>query len=187
MNESKIKRLYNKFTFQAALLLAPLAYAIHQIEETTLGFREWRGKYFGATNPLPSEIFFAMLMALDIAYIILYNIWPNRVTAQIVLLGFLTTEFHNAFYHLIGSLYFGEFSPGLITGLLLYVPISCFIILRAYQENLMNKVSGTFLIVIAGVLFWTFEFIGVIIIVIFQIIVVLILVVYYFKSTRLSS
>ena len=74
-------------------------------------------------------------------FIILHNLWPNRVTAVITLTGLLAMQFYNGIYHLVGTCYFGEFSPGLVTGLILFIPLSYFFILKAYRESYINKTS----------------------------------------------
>ncbi|GAG62896.1 unnamed protein product, partial [marine sediment metagenome] len=69
MNQSKFKSFYNDFTFRKAIWLAPLAYAVHQIEEIVFGFTIWREKYLNASQTLPIPVFFAILMAVYLAYI----------------------------------------------------------------------------------------------------------------------
>ncbi len=182
MNNSLKKKILNKFPFQIAILLGPLTYAFHHLEESIFGFREWRSRFVGKTNPLPSEYILAILMALYIMYIMLYHVWPNKKTAQIAILGSMTTQFHNAFYHLFGTIIMLEYSPGLVTGLLLYIPCNLFVFYQAYKENLINKSSLIIFLILGGVIFWLFEFIGLIVLVLYQIVIILFLVWYYFDE-----
>ena len=186
MNQSKIKRFYNDFTFRKAIWLAPLAYIIHQIEETVFGFTIWREKYFHASQTLPIPVFFAILMAVYLAYIIIHNLWSNRVTAWFVLAAILAMQFHNGIYHLGGTLYFGEYSPGLVTGLIIYIPLNCLFLYKAYQEELINKTSGILALIYAGVLFWSFEFLGNMVVFVNIIISAIIFIAYYMKVRSAS-
>ena len=181
MNNTKIKSIFTEITFRKVIWLAPLAYFIHQIEETIYNFPSWRYRYTGLSNPLPIPIFFTILMCLSLVYIIFHYKWTNQATALVLLTPQIASQFHNGLYHLIGTIYFGVYSPGLITGLILYISLSCLMIFKAYQDNYINKITGFIIIIASGVLFWTFEFIGPIIIVIYQIIVILILIIYYRK------
>ncbi len=181
MNQSKIKRLYNDFTFRKAIWLAPLAYALHQIEETVFGFTIWREKYLHASQTLPIPVFFAILMGVYLAFILIHNLWPNKVTAWFVLAAILAMQFHNGIYHLVGTIYFGEYSPGLITGLIIYIPLSCLFFYKAYKEELINKTSGVFVFIYAGVLFWSFEFLGNAVVFISIIASVIVLIIYFLK------
>ena len=125
-------------------------------------------------------------MAVYLAYIIIHNIWPNRVTAWFVLAAILAMQFHNGIYHLVGTIYFGEYSPGLVTGLIIYIPLNCLFLYRAYQEELISKTSGTLALIYVGVLFWSFEFLGNVVIFVSIIISAIILIAYYSKL-RLAS
>ena len=186
MSESKIKKIFSKITFRKAIWFAPLAYAVHQIEETVFGFTIWREKYLHASQTLPIPVFFAILMAVYLVYIIIHNLWPNKVTAWFVLVVILAMQFHNGIYHLVGTIYFGEYSPGLVTGLIIYIPLSCLFFYKACKEELINKTSGTLTLIYAGVLFWSFEFLGNAIVFIGIIVSAIIFIAYYIKVRSAS-
>ncbi len=151
----------NKITFKISLLFAPLAYAAHHFEEMIIfNFREWRSLYFADSNPLSSEAVFVILTAITLIYIILHYIFENRATAMSIILFFMATQVNNILFHAGGTLVFGHFSPGLITALLLYLPVNVIICMKALKEGWVSPVSLVILFVAGGALFWLFEQFG---------------------------
>jgi hypothetical protein len=177
----QLKNFFNNLPFKKAIFLGPVAYAIHQIEETFLGFPAWREENLHLSQNLPIPLFFGILMVVYLFYIILHYRWSNKVSGGIVLTVILAMQFHNGIYHLVGTIIFADYSPGLVTSLILYIPLSCLLFYKAYKEELINKTSGVFFLIISGVLFWSFEFLGNTIIIIAFSISVIILIVYYYK------
>jgi hypothetical protein len=152
-------KLSQKIPLQIAVLFAPLAYCIHQLEETALNFRDWRELYFDP-NPLPVIYMFVILTALTLTFILIFLFRKSKPSVHIVLLLFMATQVHNVFYHAGTSIYFMHFSPGVITGLLLYLPLNVFICGIAIAEKWVS-IWGVFLLfVLGGIGFWTFEFLG---------------------------
>lgn len=151
----------SRLPFNTALLLAPLAYAIHHGEEHLLfNFRAWRLKYFADNNGLSTEAVLVVLMATTLVYLLLHATIRSRISAGMAILFFMATQVHNAIFHLGGTLVFSDFSPGLITAMALYVPVNFIIARAALSEGLLNKQQLGMLFVAGGVLFWAFEYIG---------------------------
>ena len=67
---------------------------------------------------------------------------------------------HKAIFHLGGTLLFRDFSPGLITAMLLYVPVNVLIMRSALAEGWVSGKILWILFVAGGALFWGFEVIG---------------------------
>ncbi len=150
-----------RLSFQTSLLLAPLAYAIHHGEEHILfNFREWRLRHFPDNNALSTETVLAILMGITMVYLLLHATIRKRETAWVTILFLMATQTHNAIYHLGGTIVFADFSPGLITALILYVPVSILIARAALAEGLVTMSQLVLLFVAGGILFWAFEFIG---------------------------
>ena len=150
-----------RLPFNSALLLAPLVYAIHHAEEhLVFSFRDWRLRYFPDNNALTTEAVLVVLMAISMTYILLHSTLRTKVSAWIVLVFLMATQVHNALFHLGGTLIFSDFSPGLITGLLLYIPVNCLIMHLALQEGYINKRAAISIFVAGGFLFWGFEYLG---------------------------
>ncbi|MEY3138340.1 MAG: hypothetical protein RL580_2072 [Pseudomonadota bacterium] len=150
-----------KLPFQTSLLLAPLAYAIHHGEEhLVFNFRAWRLQYFADNNQLSTEAVLVILLAISMVYILLHATIRNRVSAWMALVFLMATQVHNAIFHLGGTLVFRDFSPGLITALLLYVPVNALIIRSALEEGLVSGKILWALFLAGGLLFWGFEVVG---------------------------
>lgn len=116
----------------ALLWLLPLAYALHILEEWFAGFPEWVALVVGASLPrTPFVIINAIAMAVMIAAIRTStaredNGWMGIAAASIL--------FVNAFAHLLGSTLTRVYSPGLISGVVLYLPIAGLVLLRAWSQ-----------------------------------------------------
>ena len=151
------KRLNERITFQIALLFAPLSYCIHQLEESSGGFRPWRLRHFPNNNPLPVEYVFVILTAISLIFIILFSIRKNKATAQVVLFLFMMTQVNNALYHVGTGLFFWDYSPGTVTGLLLYLTANIYIWMKAIEEKWISKNNIAILFLLGAIGFWSFE------------------------------
>jgi hypothetical protein len=73
----------------------------------------------------------------------------------------MTTQVVNAFFHIFFSFYFNDFSPGVITAVLLYLPINVLIVRAAFHEGHLKSFLELFLVFMAGsTTFALFEMIG---------------------------
>ncbi|MEM8861811.1 MAG: HXXEE domain-containing protein [Chloroflexota bacterium] len=147
--------------FKTSLLFAPLAYAIHHAEENLiLNFRAWRLQYFSDNNPLTTEAVFVILTAITLIYLILHSLYENKTSANLVILFLMGSQVANVIFHAGGTVIFWHYSPGLITGLLLYVPVNIVILVKAYQEHWVTKRSLIVLLIAGNIVFWIFEIFG---------------------------
>jgi hypothetical protein len=148
--------------FRNLILLSPLAYVIHHFEEhIVFNFREWRLSYFLDNNSLSTEEVLLRLLAVLLIMIFLHAIKKDKPSAQIILFFLMTTQIVNAFFHLFFSLYFSDFSPGAITGTLLYLPTNYFIFRAALREHFIKtKKEIGYLFILGAGTFTLFELIG---------------------------
>ena len=148
--------------FKNLIVLGPLIYAIHHYEEHVIfNFREWRLNYFLDNNAIGTEEVLIRLISLLLIVIFIHLIKKNRGSAHIVLFFLMTTQVVNAFFHIFFSFYFADFSPGAITGIILYLPINYLIFKAAFNEGFIKSHLELFLIFIAGVTTFTlFELLG---------------------------
>ena len=150
-----------KLDFSNALLLAPLAYSVHHFEEHILfNFREWRLLYFPDSNALSTELVFMILTAITLIYVLLQNLFKSKATAMSALLFLMATQVQNALFHLGATIYFWDFSPGLYTALLLYLPVNFLVMKKALEERWVTVKSLMLLFVLGGISFWLFEVFG---------------------------
>jgi len=148
--------------FKNLIVLGPLIYAIHHYEEHVIfNFREWRLNYFLDNNAIATEEVLIRLISLLLVVIFIHLIKKNRGSAHIVLFFLMTTQVVNAFFHIFFSFYFADFSPGAITGIILYLPINYLIFKAAFNEGFIKSYLELFLIFIAGATtFALFELLG---------------------------
>ena len=112
--------------------LLPAAYACHLLEEWIGGFPEWMARIIG--SPLPRGSF---LLINAVAFVLMVvaaraatrreaNGWMGIAIATILLI--------NGIAHLLGSVVTGVYSPGLLTGVILYLPLASLVLLRAWSQ-----------------------------------------------------
>ncbi|MDC3143749.1 HXXEE domain-containing protein [Pelagibacteraceae bacterium] len=152
--------------FQNLIVLSPLIYAIHHFEEHVLyNFREWRLKYFSDNNAISTETILIILSSILLIFIFFHLIKNNRASAHLVLFFLMTTQVVNALFHIFFSFYFKDFSPGAITGTLLYLPVNFLIIQAAFTEGHIRSIIELCIISFISIgTFALFEIIGPIII-----------------------
>ena len=148
--------------FRNLIVLGPLIYLVHHFEEHIIfNFREWRLSYFADNNALSTEEVLIRLAVVLLLAIYIHLIKKNKASAHIVLFFLMTTQVVNACFHVFFSFYFQDFSPGAITGVLLYLPVNYLIFKAALREGYLNgmrEVVGLFLI--GSTTFALFEIIG---------------------------
>ncbi len=148
--------------FKNLIVLGPLIYALHHFEEhIVFNFREWRLRYFLDNNPSSTEEILVTLISLILLSIFIHLIKNNRGSAHIVLFYLMTTQVANAFFHIFFSIYYNDFSPGLITAICLYIPINVLIIRSALKEGFLKNRLELFVLFFLGIMtFALFEIIG---------------------------
>jgi Protein of unknown function with HXXEE motif len=108
------------------------SYAAHIVEEWLGGFPEWLALIAG--KPLPRDAFI-VINAVGLAAMIA----ATRAATRRESLGWLATAvaallFVNGLLHLLGSSVTGTYSPGLFTGVILYLPLGQLALLRAWHQ-----------------------------------------------------
>ena len=114
----------------AWLLVA--AYAAHVVEEWFGGFPEWLAVVTGA--PLPRDAF----LAINTVALLLVALATRAATRSPargwIAIAVAAVLFVNALLHILGSVVTGTYSPGLFTGVILYVPLGGLSLLRAWGQ-----------------------------------------------------
>ena len=148
--------------FSNLIVLSPLIYLVHHYEEHIIfNFKEWRLSYFLDNNPLTSEEMLIRLAAFLLIIIFVHQIKQNRASALLVLYFVMTTQVVNAIFHVFFSFYFADFSPGAITGVLLYLPINYLIYKAAMNEgDIKYNVEILILFILGAATFALFEAFG---------------------------
>jgi hypothetical protein len=120
----------------ALLWLFPPAYAVHVLEELFAGegFPAWLARIVG--SPVPVEAF----ILVNLVGMVLLLAAVRRATrderAGWMAIAIATIAALNGTVHLLGTLVTGRYSPGLISGVVLYLPLGALTLLRAaYQAD----------------------------------------------------
>lgn len=130
---NKVLKIFEK---PKAIYFLCLIYSIHMVEEFSLGFVEWADKYFGyfnwTQNLIGNTIFMILLIAA--CYIYVKNPKKNQWIGMAGVMWVLT----NAFIHLSATILGKEYSPGLITALVLYIPVGVGFLIMWKKNRLLN-------------------------------------------------
>lgn len=121
-------RLFNSKKFLAIQALALL----HVIEELAFGFPEWATQHFGTTSR-SWYVLSHILLAFPLLWVALHLYRGNRVG----ILGswiVQTVVVTNGLFHVITTFMFREYSPGVISQILL-IPISYYVFRALYRSR----------------------------------------------------
>ena len=72
----------------------------------------------------------------------------------------MATQVNNMIFHTGGTIVFQDFSPGLITAVLLYIPVNIIIVGKALQDGWISKHSLIVLFLLGCLMFWSFVKLG---------------------------
>ena len=85
---------------------------------------------------LPIALIVATLILFIIPILAIYKKWDNRIFG--VVLGICLI---NAVGHILTTIFFGGYSPGVITAIIINLPLSIFIIRWLFKNNLLKNFS----------------------------------------------
>lgn len=116
------------------------AISLHNIEEAI-----WLPKWSQHTSRFQksvtaSEFHFAVIVITILAYLSAFSYLniPESDFTKWIFIGFLGSMIMNAIFpHLIATVLMKKYAPGLLTGLLLNIPINSLVIYKMFSENLI--------------------------------------------------
>ena len=150
MNVEAIPRFLGRLTYRQAIWLAPLAYAVHILEESQQ-FAGWASTHFAAGFTTAQFVKNNLIvMAVLIALSLLVTLHPRRWTALLHFFQLSAGLFHNALFHMGATAYLGVYSPGLLSAILLYLPVSYHITKLGHREGLLPNLPAFLVFVLAG-------------------------------------
>jgi hypothetical protein len=121
-----------------AMYALPLATFLPHVAEEWARFPEWATRHFGVTSRAYYVYSHVLLVAANgtisglAATGVRGSTWAVLATgAQVVLLT-------NALFHLVTTILFREYSPGVVTGTLLFLPASAYFLARTTGEELLS-------------------------------------------------
>lgn len=122
-------------TLRKLVLLAPLVFVLHVLEEAP-GFVAWFNRL--VPRGITERTFFSvnaagLLITLVLVVLVAASRDPVSGLALAAWVGFLFLA--NGLLHLVGTLAHGRYSPGVVTGTLLYLPYGA-VLLRSIARDL---------------------------------------------------
>ncbi|MER2106864.1 MAG: HXXEE domain-containing protein [Solibacillus sp.] len=130
-------------------LLFCLAITLHNLEEA-LWLPQWSQIGYPFVQPVTAAQFhFAVLVVTALAYVVsfLFCVFPKALSFQSIFIGFLGAMIINAFFpHLLLTIYTGNYAPGLITGLLVIVPINTIVFYKLRPLSFKNICLSTVIV-----------------------------------------
>lgn len=141
-----------------------LAITLHNLEEA-LWLPQWSQMGLPFQKPVtPSEFHFALFIITTLAYLIafLYLSFPKSNLMKKAFIGFLGSMIFNAIFpHLLATIFMKTYAPGLVTALLLNIPINTLILYRLHKLSyitikeiiISTVVVGIVLLIMIPILF----------------------------------
>ena len=135
---------FNKIRYWIYLIIA---WSIHNLEEA-LTMSKWFGqnetkfpvtKFISVSTiqqTFPIALIIATFMLFLIPILDIYKKWDNRIFG--IVLGVCLV---NAIQHILTSIIFLNYSPGVITALIINLPLSIFLIKQLFKYNLLKNFS----------------------------------------------
>jgi uncharacterized membrane protein len=135
----------------ARIFLLCFIYGLHMAEEFTLNFVEWADRYFGKfdwTQNLIGNFMFFVVLSFG-CYLYYKNpgkyLWAGMAGCMWVL--------SNSFLHISATLLGHEYSPGLVTAILLYIPAGLYFMIQWANQGVLTWKNLTLSFVVGGMIF----------------------------------
>ena len=142
MNIGVILPFLNSLSFERLLWLIPIFFALHNLEEAP-SMESWSKQLPLKIGPTVSThqfviaVTFLTLAVFLITYIALNFL--QRSTAFLLLLGIQAILLFNAFVpHIVTTIRFRMYSPGVVTAVLFTLPFSLYVFRRSFSENILT-------------------------------------------------
>ncbi len=128
--------------FRSVIWLMPAAYVLHILEEYIGGFSSWvnndvRGTFDNLAFALNNIAFMAILITL-----VTLNFRISARLPRIALVVFASANlFWDGLFHLLSTPVLNAYSPGTVTAMLLYYPLSILIGIVIIREGVLTRLA----------------------------------------------
>lgn len=126
-------------SFRRLVWLAPVSLALHEAEEWNI--LRWYHDHWSNVGSLSNRTVWTWLVCygvLGFLVTLLATRFRNeKVTAHIVLF-FFAFPFLHGFLHIYWVVFFGAYSPGVVTSVLLIIPVCAMLAVRGLREGLVR-------------------------------------------------
>ena len=133
---------------QYLIWLTLIAYAVHVLEEAALDWKSW------AQNSLKLNVNWATFDVANLA-VMFIGIATAMIGWQLPMVGLIVPALmliNGIFFHILPTLIQRKFSPGTITAVILFLPISIWIYAGAYQDNVLTWTQLIGSLILGGLL-----------------------------------
>lgn len=124
--------MHRQYRAPALLWLFVPAYLCHLAEEFFAGFPEWFA--IVVARPLPRTGFLLINAVALVVMVAAIRAATRRETDEWMAIAVATVLFVNAIAHLAGCLVVGAYAPGVLTGVVIYVPLTMLVLIRAWHQ-----------------------------------------------------
>ncbi len=136
-------------------LLFPLILTLHNIEES-LWFVRWANSFKKNSRAMNKDgSIFATILTTSLAYLITlcFVFLPEVSVFKYLYFGFIGVMMFNVIFpHLALTIQFKKYCPGLITGMLLLMPIGSLIIIYSINKEIISYLGLVIATVIVGLI-----------------------------------
>ncbi|MEZ4994195.1 MAG: HXXEE domain-containing protein [Saprospiraceae bacterium] len=138
------------------ITLLPIAFAFHNLEET-LGMEKWSHTIPAYMHRPVTTIQFGVAVflftALGFVVVFARGLYPTERLYYYFIAGFSGMLLLNVLMpHLLATVYFRKYAPGVITGLLINAPLTMFILIRLKALGLLTTQEIVFSGLIGGII-----------------------------------
>ncbi len=145
------------------IIFLPIAFGIHNAEEV-LGMEKW-------TNEIPAIIHkpvttlqfgIAVFIFSILGFLVAYypGLFPNEKYYYFVISGFSGMLLLNVFlHHIIATIYLKKYAPGVITAVLINLPLSLILLIQIKSDNLLSGQELISSLIVGGVVGVVFAFV----------------------------
>jgi hypothetical protein len=146
--------LLGRFSFKHVIWLMPATFAIHIVEEWVGGFPAYVAQTLHGSAMSPDR--FLSNNAAFMGLLVGLSVWASRSNSRLSALLLMAWASGNLFWdffaHLIFTVKFDSYSPGLITASLFYYPIPIFVTAIGMREGRLSLGSSIVAYLIGGLL-----------------------------------
>jgi len=134
--------------------ILPFAFAIHNLEEA-ISMENWTKSIPSKVHPKVTTAQFSIAVGLFtvLGFLITLarNYYPSNEIYLLFVSGFAGMLFLNTFFpHLLATIYLKKYAPGVITGVLINLPLTILILWLVYKLQIISNLQLGLSILIGG-------------------------------------
>ena len=137
----RLAEMLSRMEFQKVVWLLAIAFALHEAEEWNI--MAWYNQYYADPPQMSNAVTWfalALISAVGLVWTFLATRPKNqKITAFVILFFPAAGALQNAIQHIYWTFLFGAYAPGVITSVLLLIPLTVYLAARAIRERLVPR------------------------------------------------